>query len=151
VRAPAADFTHIRTASWFAYLAFILDAYPRMVVGWPLASHHRASLVTDALEMAVGLRRPSLGLITGTNAGSQYMSIAYTERAAESGMRPSIGTVGDALDSAVADKLLDAAQKRWRRFSGHELVADVLNGATFTDGITIVNDGTPTTDERAAA
>jgi transposase InsO family protein len=101
--------------------------------------------------MAVGLRRPSRGLITGTNAGSQYMSIAYTERAAERGMRPSIGTVGDALDSAVADKLLDAAQKRWRRFSGHELVADVLNGATFTDGITVVNDGTPTTDERAAA
>jgi len=93
-----ADFTYLRTAHGFIYLAFILDAYSRRIVGWQLASHRRVSLVTDALEMAVALRRPEPGLIAHTDAGSQYTSIAYTEKVAEHQMQPSIGSVGDALD-----------------------------------------------------
>lgn len=85
-----ADFTYLRTTSGFVYLAFILDAYSRMIVGWQIASHRRASLVTDALEMAIALRQPGPGLTCHTDAGSQYTSVTYTERVHAAGMRPSI-------------------------------------------------------------
>lgn len=98
-----ADFTYLRTVGGFIYLAFILDVYARMLVGWQLASHRRASLVTDALDMAVVLRRPQPGLVAHTDAGSQYTSVTYTEKVADAGMTPSIGTVGDALDNAMAE------------------------------------------------
>ncbi len=98
-----ADFTYVRIVSGFAYLAFVLDAYSRMIVGWQLASHRRTSLVTDALEMAIALRQPEGGLIAHTDAGSQYTSCSYTERVADAGMRPSVGSVGDALDNAMAE------------------------------------------------
>lgn len=98
-----ADFTYLRTRAGFIYLAFILDAYSRMIVGWQIASHRRASLVTDALEMAISLRSPAPGLTCHTDAGAQYVSYAYTERVATAGMQPSIGTVGDALDNAMAE------------------------------------------------
>lgn len=98
-----ADFTYLRTTAGFVYLAFILDVYSRMVVGWQIAAHRRASLVTDALEMAIGLRDPEPGLVAHTDAGSQYTSVAYTDRVAQAGMRPSIGTVGDAYDNAMAE------------------------------------------------
>ena len=98
-----ADFTYLRTTGGFVYLAFILDAYSRMIVGWQLASHRRATLVTDALEMGICLRDPEPGLVAHTDAGSQYTSIAYTDRVADAGMLPSIGTVGDALDNALAE------------------------------------------------
>ncbi len=98
-----ADFTYLRVVVGFIYLAFILDAYSRMIVGWQLASHRRATLVTDALEMAICLRDPQPGLVAHTDAGSQYTSISYTDRVAEAGMVPSIGSVGDALDNAMAE------------------------------------------------
>jgi putative transposase len=98
-----ADFTYLRRTAGFVYLAFILDAYSRMVVGWQLAAHRRTELVTDALEMAIALRDPQPGLISHTDAGSQYTSFAYTERVLEARMQPSIGTVGDALDNAMAE------------------------------------------------
>lgn len=98
-----ADFTYLRSVSGFVYLAFILDVYSRMIVGWQLASHMRASLVTDALDMAIGLRDPKPGLIAHTDAGSQYGAVAYTDRVADAGMRPSVGSVGDALDNAMAE------------------------------------------------
>ena len=98
-----ADFTYLRTTSGFIYLAFILDVYSRMIVGWQIASHRRASLVTDALQMAIALREPAPGLVAHTDAGSQYTSLTYTDRVTEAGMRPSIGTVGDAYDNAMAE------------------------------------------------
>jgi transposase InsO family protein len=98
-----ADFTYLRSRQAFLYLAFILDVFSRMIVGWQLAAHMRASLVVDALEMAAGLRQPPGGLIAHTDAGSQYTSVAYTERIADLGMEPSIGSVGDALDNAMAE------------------------------------------------
>ena len=97
------DFTYLRTTGGFVYLAFVLDAYSRMIVGWQLASHRRATLVTDALEMAICLRDPEPGLVAHTDAGSQYTSISYTDRVAGAGMLPSIGSVGDALDNAMAE------------------------------------------------
>ena len=79
------DITYLRTWSGFLYLAFILDCYSRMIVGWQLATHMRTELVLDALEMANGLRRPAEGLISHSDRGSQYTSIRYTDRLDELG------------------------------------------------------------------
>lgn len=98
-----ADLTYIRTWSSFVYLAFILDCCSRMIVGWQLATHMRAELVLDALEMANGLRRPAEGLIAHSDRGSQYTSIRYTDRLDELGAAPSVGSRGDAYDNAMAE------------------------------------------------
>src|SRR3954452_22788230 len=75
-----ADLTYIRTWSGFVYLAFILDCYSRRIVSWQLATHMRAELVLDALEMADGVRRPDPALIAQSDRGSQYTSLSYTDR-----------------------------------------------------------------------
>jgi len=98
-----ADITYLRTWSGFVYLAFILDCYSRMIVGWQLATHLRAELVLDALEMANGLRRPEAGLVAHSDRGSQYTSLAYTDRLGELGIAPSVGSGGDAYDNAMAE------------------------------------------------
>ncbi len=98
-----ADVTYLRTWQGFGYLAFILDCFSRMIVGWQLQTHLRTELVLDALEMANGLRRPRDGLIAHTDRGSQYTSIAYTDRLDELGIAPSVGSRGDALDNAMAE------------------------------------------------
>jgi len=97
------DLTYRRTWNGFLYLAFILDCYSRMIVGWQLATHMRTELVLDALEMASGLRRPGEGLIAHSDRGSQYTSIRYTDRLDELGAAPSIGSRGDAYDNAMAE------------------------------------------------
>ncbi len=96
-----ADLTYIRTWNGFVYLAFILDCYSRMIVGWQLQTHMRAELVLDALEMANGLRRPEAGLIAHNDRGSQYTSFAYTDRLDELKIDPSVGSKGDAYDKAL--------------------------------------------------
>jgi transposase InsO family protein len=98
-----ADLTYLRTWNGFVYLAFILDCYSRMIVGWQLATHMRAELVLDALEMANGLRRPGAGLIAHSDRGSQYMSLTYTDRLDELEIDPSVGSKGDAYDNAMAE------------------------------------------------
>jgi putative transposase len=97
------DITYLRTWTGFCYLAFILDCYSRMIVGWQLATRLRTELVLDALEMANGLRRPGEGLIAHTDRGSQYTSIRYTERLDELGAAPSVGSRGDVYDNAMAE------------------------------------------------
>jgi len=98
-----ADLTYVRTWNGFVYLAFILDCYSRMIVGWQLARHMRTDLVLDALEMANGLRQPEHGLIAHSDRGSQYTSVRYTERLEELGAAPSVGSKGDAYDNAMAE------------------------------------------------
>jgi putative transposase len=98
-----ADLTYVRTFSGFAYLAFILDVYSRRIVGWQIATHMRTELVLDALEMAHALRQPQTGLIAHTDRGSQYTSLRYTDRLGELGIAPSVGSVGDAYDNAMAE------------------------------------------------
>jgi putative transposase len=99
-----ADLTYVRTFSGFAYLAFILDVYSRRIVGWQIATHMRTELVLDALEMAHALRQPAAGgLIAHTDRGSQYTSLRYTDRLDELGIAPSVGSVGDAYDNAMAE------------------------------------------------
>ena len=94
-----ADITYLRTWNGFVYLAFILDCYSRMLVGWQLATHLRSELVLDALEMANGLREPDAGLIAHSDRGSQYTSLRYTDRHDELGAAPSVGSRGDAYDT----------------------------------------------------
>ena len=93
-----ADFTYCSTWSGVVYVAFVIDVFSRRIVGWKAARTMAASLVIDALNMAAWTRRGiSLdGLICHNDAGSQYTSIAHTDRLDEIGARPSIGTVGDA-------------------------------------------------------
>lgn len=98
-----ADITYVRTWQGFCYLAFILDCFSRMIVGWQLAIHMRAELVMDALEMANGLRRPNAGLIAHSDRGSQYTSLTYTVRLDELEIDPSVGSKGDAYDNAMAE------------------------------------------------
>lgn len=98
-----ADLTYIRTYTGWAYLAFILDVYSRRIVGWQIATHMRAELVLDALEMANALRQPQPGLVAHSDRGSQYTSLVYTDRLDELQIAPSVGSKGDAYDNAMAE------------------------------------------------
>jgi putative transposase len=95
------DFTYVPTWSGFVYVAFIIDVHSRFIVGWRVSASMTTDLVMDALEMAVWQRRTHLlhGVIAHSDAGSQYTSVRYTERLAEIGARPSIGSIGDCLIS----------------------------------------------------
>jgi putative transposase len=92
-----------RTGEGWLYLAVILDSFSRRVVGWSMAEHLRTELVLDALDMAISQRRPAPGLIHHTDHGCQYTSFAFGRRLAASELVASMGTVGDALDNAVAE------------------------------------------------
>jgi putative transposase len=103
-----ADFTYCSTWSGIVYVAFIIDVFSRRLVGWKAARSMTATLVIDALNMAAWTRRHTTidGLICHTDAGSQYTSIAYTERIDDVGAAPSIGTVGDSFDNAMAESVM---------------------------------------------
>ena len=98
------DFTYAATWSGFAYTAFITDVHSRMIVGWRTAESMTADSVTDALEMAIFSRRRQLvrGVIAHSDTGSQYTSIAHTERLGEIGALASISSIGDSYDIALA-------------------------------------------------
>jgi putative transposase len=96
------DITFVPTKAGFLYLAVVLDAWSRRIVGWAMANHLRAELVLDALEMAIGQRHPR-GVVLHSDQGSQYTSLAFGMRCKEAGVRPSMGSVGDAYDNAMAE------------------------------------------------
>jgi putative transposase len=127
-----ADITCLRTCAGFCYLAVILDVFSRRIVGWQIATHMRTGLVLDALEMAVALRRPAGGrLIAHSDRGSQYTSLRYSERLAQLGIAPSVGSRGDAYDNAMAEAFIGTFKAELvdgRRFAGpaaaeHETLA----------------------------
>jgi putative transposase len=97
-----ADITYIATGAWFLFLAVVLDVWSRRVVGWAMAAHLRTELVLDALDMALGRRRPQ-GVIHHSDQGCQYTSIAFGLRCREAGVQPSVGSVGDAYDNALCE------------------------------------------------
>lgn len=97
-----ADITYIPTWEGFVYLAIVLDAWSRGIVGWSMASHLRTALVLDALGMALWQRRPD-EVIHHSDQGCQYTSIAFGKRCREAGVRPSMGSVGDCFDNALAE------------------------------------------------
>jgi transposase InsO family protein len=101
------DFTYVATWAGFAYVAFVIDVYARYIVGWWVSRTAHASFVLDALEQAIHDRRPVHrgGLVHHSDRGSQYVSIRYTERLAEAGIDPSVGSVGDSYDNALAETI----------------------------------------------
>lgn len=98
-----ADITYVPTAQGWLYLAVVMDAFSRRIVGWAMAEHMRAELVCDALAMAVSVRRPGPGLIHHSDKGSQYTSLAFGRRCEEAGIAPSTGRTGSCYDNAVTE------------------------------------------------
>ncbi len=96
------DITYIPTRAGFLYLAVVVDAWSRRVVGWSMATHLRTELVLEALNMALGQRRPR-EVIHHSDQGTQYTSIAFGQRCREAGVRPSMGSVGDCYDNAMCE------------------------------------------------
>ena len=112
-RAPApnvlwvSDFTYIATWQGFVYGAFVIDVFARRIVGWRVSRTAQTSFVLDALEQALHDRRPAKGRLTcHSDKGSQYLSIRYTERLLEAGIEPSVGSVGDSYDNALAESVI---------------------------------------------
>jgi transposase InsO family protein len=132
-RAPnvlwVSDFTYVSTWTGFVYVAFVIDVYARRIVGWRASRTAHASFVLDALEQAIHDRRPVRGggLVHHSDRGSQYLSIKYTERLKEAGVEPSVGSVGDSYDNALAETInglykAEVIHRRgpWRSFESVE-------------------------------
>jgi putative transposase len=102
-----ADLTYVATWSGFVYVAFVIDAFSRFIVGWQASRSLRTDLALDALEMAIWRRRGGLdGLVHHSDRGSQYLAIRYTERLAEAGAVTSVGSRGDSYDNALAETII---------------------------------------------
>jgi transposase InsO family protein len=101
------DFTYVATWQGFVYVAFVIDTFARRIVGWRVSRTAQAGFVLDALEQALHDRRPVQGggLVHHSDRGVQYVSIRYTERLAEAGIEPSVGSVGDSYDNALAETI----------------------------------------------
>lgn len=123
------DFTYVATWNGFVYVAFVIDAFARRIVGWRVSRTAQAGFVLDALEQALHARRPSAGdgLVHHSDRGVQYVSIRYTERLAAAGVMPSVGSVGDSYDNALAETVnglykAEVIHRRgpWRSFEAVE-------------------------------
>jgi putative transposase len=101
------DFTYVSTWQGFVYVAFVIDVFARRIVGWRVSSSMRTDFVLDALEQALYDRQPerSDALVHHSDRGSQYVSIRYSERLAEAGIEPSVGSKGDSYDNALAETI----------------------------------------------
>lgn len=123
------DLTYLRSWDGVTYLAFVIDAFSRKVVGWQLASHMRTDLVLDALRMALAQREPGADfeLVAHSDRGSQYTSADYTQELDDHGVLASVGSVGDAYDNAMAESFVDSfkteliADRSWRSRTQLEL------------------------------
>jgi transposase InsO family protein len=123
------DYTYVATWAGFVYVAFVIDTYARRIVGWRASRTAHTNFVLDALEQAIHERRPAHrgGLVHHSDRGSQYVSIRYTERLAEAGIEPSVGSVGDSYDNALAETInglykAEVIHRRgpWRSFEAVE-------------------------------
>jgi len=123
------DFTYVATWAGFVYVAFVIDAFARRIVGWRVSRTAHTGFVLDALEQALHERRPVRGggLVHHSDRGVQYVSIKYTERLAEAGIEPSVGSVGDSYDNALAETInglykAEVIHRRgpWRSFEAVE-------------------------------
>ena len=125
-----ADITHLRTWEGWLYLVAVQDVFSRRIVGWSMADHMRAGLVVDALQMALSRRRPGAGLVHHSDQGSQYVSLAFGQKARDAGIAVSMGSRGDAYDNAVAESFFATLKKELvhRRSwpTRHELTSEVF-------------------------
>jgi putative transposase len=106
-----ADITYVRSREGFLYLAFILDACSRRVVGWSMATHLKTELVVDALQMAIARRKPAAGLVHHSDRGVQYTSLSFSKRLEDEGFIPSMGRAGSAYDNALAESFIATLKK----------------------------------------
>ncbi|EIZ79372.1 integrase [Novosphingobium sp. Rr 2-17] len=115
------DFSYVHTWAGFVYVAFVIDAYARRIVGWKVSTSATAGFVLDALEQAIHARRPGPedGLIHHSDRGVQYLAMNYTQRLAEANLVPSVGSVGDSYDNALAETIngLYKTEVIWRQRS----------------------------------
>ena len=125
-----ADFKYVATWNGFVYVAFVIDVFSRRIVGWRVSSSMRTEFVLDALEQAIYARGGKLpaGLVHHSDHGSQYLSMRYTDRLAEAGAAPSIGSRGDAYDNALAESVIGLFKAEviqrlgpWRSLDGVEI------------------------------
>jgi putative transposase len=130
-----ADITYLPTWQGFLYLAVVVDAASRGVVGWAMANHLRTELVLDALDMALWNRRPAPGLIHHSDHGCQYTSLAFGRRCRAAGIAQSMGSVGDCYDNALAESFFATLEceliqrERWRTHAEARLaVFDYIEG-----------------------
>jgi transposase InsO family protein len=127
-----ADLTYVRTWVGFVYVAFVFDAYSRFICGWQAANHLRTDLALDALEMALWQRQGDLGdLVHHSDRGVQYLSIRYTERLAEAGIEPSVGSRGDSYDNALAESVIGLFKAEVIRHEGPWKGLDSVEYATL--------------------
>jgi putative transposase len=131
-----ADFTYVPTWSGMVYVAFVIDVYSRRILGWRAATSMKTALVLDALEMAIWARgrhgtTDLTGLIHHHDAGSQYTSIAFTERLAAAGVDASVGTVADAYDNALAESTIGLFKTELIKPRGPWRTCDQLEIATL--------------------
>ena len=127
-----ADLTYLRCWEGVTYLAFIIGVFSRMVVGWQLAAHMHTDVVLDALKMAIGIRGPgaAVEVTHHSDHGSQYVSLAYTQTLDDHGVKQSLGSIGDALDNALAESWVDSLKT--------ELIADRVWRTRFQLEIAII-------------
>jgi putative transposase len=101
-----ADFTYVATWAGFVYVALVIDVFSRRIIGWRVARSMHTDLVLDALEQSLWSRSGAKGVVHHSDRGSQYLSIRYTERLTQAGVEPSVGSVGDSYDNAMAETII---------------------------------------------
>jgi len=129
------DFTYVATWAGFVYVAFCIDVFSRLITGWRAAKSMTTDLVLDALEMGIWQRKRAghdlQGLIHHSDAGSQYTSIRYTDRLVEAGAQPSVGSVGDSYDNALAESIIGLFKTELIRRKGPWRGLDAVEIATL--------------------
>lgn len=126
-----ADLTYVATWRSFAYVAFVIDVFSRRIVGWRATSSLRSDLALDALEQALYDRETDAGLVHHSDRGVQYLSIRYTERLAEAGIEPSVGSRGDSYDNALAESVIGLFKTELIRQAGPWRGLDDVEYATL--------------------
>jgi putative transposase len=127
-----ADLTYVASWSGFVYVAFVIDAFSRFIVGWQASRSLRTDLTLDALEMGIWRRRGGLdGLVHHSDRGGQYLSIRYTERLAEAGAVTSVGSRGDSFDNALAETIIGLYKTELIRRGGPWKGIDQVEYATL--------------------
>jgi len=134
-----ADLSYIATWSGFVYVAFVIDVFSRTIVGWRVSNSLRTDIALDALEQAIWARSDTNGLVHHSDRGSQYLSIRYTERLAEAGIEPSVGSRGDSYDNAMAESVIGLYKTEVIRNNGPWRGIDDVEFATL-DWVAWFND-----------
>ena len=128
------DFTYVATWAGFVYVAFVIDVFARRIVGWRVSSSLRTDFVLDALEQAICARGGAMpaGLVHHSDQGTQYLAMRYTDRLADAGIAPSVGSRGDAYDNALAESVIGLFKTEVIRRLGPWRHLDAVEVATLT-------------------